>query len=133
MGIIAKKAQLASVNPTNWHYLQAYLAARKDQPILRIYTQNIDGIEDLFITTKARNAEMKATTPDLVVYLHGNLRWARCRTCKTYETLQPDYYKENDNPQCQHCHRQRRNNERLKSMKALVQIERSGMGLEVFC
>jgi NAD-dependent SIR2 family protein deacetylase len=74
MGIIAKKVQLALVNPTNWHHLQAYLVGRKDQPVLRIYTQNIDGIEDSFISTKAQNAEMKATTPDLVVYLHRNLR-----------------------------------------------------------
>jgi NAD-dependent SIR2 family protein deacetylase len=117
MGDIAEKAQLASANPTSWHHLQAHLAERNDQPVLRIYTQNIDGIEDSFLSTKVQNPKTDALEADIVVYLHGNLRWARCRKCNCYEMLDPRLYQTNANVRCPKCIRKSRNNSRLKNLE----------------
>mmetsp|Transcript_32026 Transcript_32026/g.48701 ORF Transcript_32026/g.48701 Transcript_32026/m.48701 type:complete len:474 (-) Transcript_32026:153-1574(-) len=57
------------VEPSDSHRFLALL--EKQGKLLRVYTQNIDGLE-----------EVAGVSPKRMVYAHGSLRWATCVKCK---------------------------------------------------
>ena len=57
------------VEPSDSHRFLALLE-KKDQ-LLRVYTQNIDGLEEVAGVSRKR-----------MVYAHGSLQWASCTRCK---------------------------------------------------
>jgi len=63
------KGEDVPVEPSDSHKLLAMLEKRK--MLLRVYTQNIDGLE-----------EVAGVSNSKIVYAHGSLRWATCTRCK---------------------------------------------------
>ena len=63
------KGEDVPVEPSDSHKLLAMLEKRK--MLLRVYTQNIDGLEDVAGVSHKK-----------IVYAHGSLRWATCTRCK---------------------------------------------------
>lgn len=57
------------VEPSDSHRFLALL--QKKGMLLRVYTQNIDGLE-----------QVAGVSPKKMVYAHGSLQWATCCTCK---------------------------------------------------
>jgi len=57
------------VEPSDSHRFLALL--QKEGMLLRVYTQNIDGLE-----------QVAGVSPKKMVYAHGSLQWATCCTCK---------------------------------------------------
>jgi NAD-dependent SIR2 family protein deacetylase len=62
------KGEDVEVEPSDSHKLLALLEKRK--MLLRVYTQNIDGLEDVAGVSHKK-----------IVYAHGSLRWATCTRC----------------------------------------------------
>jgi NAD-dependent SIR2 family protein deacetylase len=58
------------VEPSDSHRFLALL--QKKGMLLRVYTQNIDGLE-----------QVAGVSPKKIVYSHGSLQWATCLKCKT--------------------------------------------------
>jgi NAD-dependent SIR2 family protein deacetylase len=63
------KGEDVQVEPSDSHKLLAMLEKRK--MLLRVYTQNIDGLEDVAGVSSKK-----------IVYAHGSLRWATCTRCQ---------------------------------------------------
>lgn len=59
----------AIIQPSASHLFLAWL--EQTNRLLRVYTQNIDGLE-----------EAAGVSPNRVVYAHGSLRWAQCMKCR---------------------------------------------------
>jgi len=57
------------VEPSDSHRFLALL--QKKGMLLRVYTQNIDGLE-----------QVAGVSPKKMVYAHGSLQWATCCTCR---------------------------------------------------
>ena len=57
------------VEPSDSHRFLALLEKKKQ--LLRVYTQNIDGLEEIAGVSSQR-----------MVYAHGSLQWASCTKCK---------------------------------------------------
>lgn len=57
------------VEPSDSHRFLALL--QKKGMLLRVYTQNIDGLE-----------QVAGVSPKKMVYAHGSLQWATCCSCK---------------------------------------------------
>lgn len=89
MGQLAQKCQEASRDPTPFHHMLAYMAEQKDRTLHRIYTQNIDGIEDSFKFLAAGHPNFDLYKPPLTINKHGSLRWTVCRVCRHKAKLDP--------------------------------------------
>ncbi|KAJ9099741.1 hypothetical protein QFC21_003739 [Naganishia friedmannii] len=122
----------AKAEPTQTHILLRALEARpKLSPrggkkgrgegkgrLLRVYTQNIDGLEDKVglgngITAVVKKSILGAaappsssTTPPLIVKLHGSLSDSRCSLCQTTIPTTPEFtalYTAGTSPSCPTC------------------------------
>ncbi|KGG52748.1 hypothetical protein DI09_13p370 [Mitosporidium daphniae] len=77
LGMLKRLSDLAS--PTTTHSFFSFLSSSKK--LLRIYTQNIDGLE------------RKVTLPaEKIVYLHGSLEYLCCTICAYRQTFSNDNY-----------------------------------------
>ena len=66
----AKSLYPGSISPSPSHYFISLLERKKK--LLRLYTQNIDGLEHIAGISKSK-----------IVYAHGSLNWFYCMKCKT--------------------------------------------------
>jgi NAD-dependent histone deacetylase SIR2 len=87
--------------PTAFHHLVARLAA--EGRLLRLYTQNIDGIETS-LPPLATEVPLKHKAPwPRTVQLHGGLEKMMCQKCRHISNFEPDLFDGPTPPQCPEC------------------------------
>lgn len=93
---IATEAQ-----PTLFHQLLARLS--KEGRLLRLYTQNVDGIESSLppLATEVP-LDVKAPWPR-TIQLHGGLEKMVCHKCQHTSNFQPDLFEGSVPPECARC------------------------------
>ncbi|KAK6430293.1 hypothetical protein LTR95_013555 [Oleoguttula sp. CCFEE 5521] len=92
-----------SAKPTGFHYMLAKLAHEKR--LLRLYTQNIDGLEASFEPLKTRTSYGKDGSgkwPN-TVQVHGSLDYMMCTMCTKLTKLEPDIVSGSEAPVCKVC------------------------------
>ncbi|KAM5476290.1 hypothetical protein MauCBS54593_000975 [Microsporum audouinii] len=91
----------ASAKPTAFHHLLARLA--KEGRLLRLYTQNVDGIEASLPPLKTEAPlEVKGPWPT-TIQLHGGLDKMVCQKCSNSSRFEPELFKGPDPPLCGNC------------------------------
>ena len=95
----------AKATPTDGHRFLSHL--RDGRRLVRVYTQNIDGLEEeAGLRMYALDGTGAAAEGD-VVQLHGDLRWLRCGLCHAKFPLAPHMasYKRGEPVPCPDCRR----------------------------
>lgn len=94
-------SEKAKAKPTAFHRLLARLAA--EGRLLRLYTQNIDGIETS-LPPLATEVPLKHKAPwPRTIQLHGGLEKMMCQKCRHISDFQPDMFQGPTPPQCPEC------------------------------
>jgi NAD+-dependent protein deacetylase SIR2 len=94
-------SEMAKAKPTAFHRLVARLAA--EGRLLRLYTQNIDGIETS-LPPLATEVPLKHKAPwPRTIQLHGGLEKMMCQKCRHISDFQPDLFQGPTPPQCPEC------------------------------
>jgi len=102
----------AKARPTPGHHLLYHL--REGGRLLRVYTQNIDGLEEAAGLTMhaldggaTKASSGGAAAAGEVVQLHGDLRFLRCSVCQAKTPLSPHKasYKRGEPVPCSDCRR----------------------------
>lgn len=90
-----------TAKPTAFHRLVARLAA--EGRLLRLYTQNIDGIETA-LPPLATEVPLKHKAPwPRTIQLHGGLEKMMCQKCRHISNFQSDLFEGPTPPQCPEC------------------------------
>lgn len=94
-------SQIMAANPTQFHLLIASLA--EEGRLLRLYTQNIDGIDTQLEPLKTEIPLPSQKPWPKTIQLHGNLRTVRCLGNPThrFDFDQNDF--QDDEPMCRIC------------------------------
>ena len=94
----------ARARPTPGHAFLNHL--RESRRLLRVYTLNIDGLEELAgLKMHPLGVGTTGAAEGDVVQLHGDLRWLRCGLCHTRVLLAPHKtsYKRGTPVPCPEC------------------------------
>lgn len=90
-----------AAKPTAFHHLMARLA--QDGRLLRLYTQNVDGIE-ASLPPLATEVPLGVKGPwPRTIQLHGGLEKMVCQKCRHTSSFQPDLFQGPDPPLCPAC------------------------------
>lgn len=90
-----------AAQPTAFHHLLARLA--KDGRLLRLYTQNVDGIESSLPPLETQiPLGVKGPWPR-TIQLHGGLTKMMCQKCRHTSDFQADLFQGPDPPLCPAC------------------------------
>ena len=102
--------RIEGASPTQFHLVIAALA--KEARLLRLYTQNIDGIDtQLPLMNTLIPLPLKGPWPK-TVQLHGNLRTIRCLKDPTHlAPFDPALFGPGSLPGCTECEKDERENE----------------------
>lgn len=91
----------ANAKPTLFHRLLARLA--KDNRLLRLYTQNVDGLENCLEPLKTEvPLSHKAPWPR-TIQLHGGLEKMMCQKCRHISNFEPHLFDGPTPPLCPQC------------------------------
>ncbi|KAI5304788.1 hypothetical protein KEM56_005926 [Ascosphaera pollenicola] len=91
----------SNAHPTLFHHLMARLA--KEGRLLRLYTQNVDGIETSLPPLRTEvPLNTKAPWPR-TIQLHGGLEMMVCQKCRHTSPFQPELFSGPTPPLCDHC------------------------------
>jgi len=112
----AKSLYPGTIQPSPSHYFIKLLEKKKK--LLRVYTQNIDGLENVAGISQKK-----------IVYAHGSMNWARCVKCKKKiesQRIQKEVMK-GIVPYCQEPFRKKQNSSKIKnqSVKPNLKDEKS--------
>ena len=100
--MVRKLSKLSeTAKPTQFHRLIARLA--KENRLLRLYTQNVDGLENSLGPLKTQvPLSHKAPWPR-TVQLHGGLEKMMCQKCRHISDFQPHLFEGPEPPPCPEC------------------------------
>ena len=100
--MVRKMSRLSEdAKPSAFHRLVARLAA--EGRLLRLYTQNIDGIETS-LPPLATEVPLKHKAPwPRTIQLHGGLEKMMCQKCRHISNFQPDLFNGPTPPPCPEC------------------------------
>ncbi|OJD18827.1 hypothetical protein AJ78_01159 [Emergomyces pasteurianus Ep9510] len=91
----------ASAQPTAFHHLLARLA--KDGRLMRLYTQNVDGIETS-LPPLATEVPLGVKAPwPRTIQLHGGLEKMVCQKCRHTSDFEAELFQGPDPPLCRKC------------------------------
>ncbi|EEH45766.1 uncharacterized protein PADG_01916 [Paracoccidioides brasiliensis Pb18] len=91
----------ASAKPTAFHHLLARLA--KDGRLMRLYTQNVDGIETS-LPPLATEVPLSVKAPwPRTIQLHGGLEKMVCQKCRHTSDFEAELFQGPDPPLCRKC------------------------------
>ncbi|OJD21948.1 hypothetical protein ACJ73_06709 [Blastomyces percursus] len=91
----------ASAQPTAFHHLLARLA--KDGRLMRLYTQNVDGIETS-LPPLATQVPLGVKAPwPRTIQLHGGLEKMVCQKCRHTSDFEAELFQGPDPPLCRKC------------------------------
>ncbi|PGG96374.1 hypothetical protein AJ79_09614 [Helicocarpus griseus UAMH5409] len=91
----------ASAEPTAFHHLLARLA--KDGRLMRLYTQNVDGIETS-LPPLATEVPLGVKAPwPRTIQLHGGLEKMVCQKCRHTSDFEAELFQGPDPPLCRKC------------------------------
>lgn len=91
----------SSAQPTLFHHFLARLA--KEGRLMRLYTQNVDGIETS-LPPLATEVPLPVKQPfPLTIQLHGGLEKMVCQKCRNTSDFQPEIFEGPDPPLCPAC------------------------------
>jgi NAD-dependent histone deacetylase SIR2 len=99
--------------PTRFHELLVALAM--DQRLLRLYTQNVDGIDVALEPLKTESPLPVRKPWPKTVQLHGTIREMICQLCYEKYPIEPDRFNGAEPPACLNC--QKNDSERRKDGK----------------
>ncbi|KAL1607682.1 hypothetical protein SLS60_002617 [Paraconiothyrium brasiliense] len=94
--------QTKNAQPTAFHHLLATLA--HEGRLLRLYTQNVDGIDTSLPPLKTRVPLPKKNPWPKTVQLHGSLEYMVCSKCHTVSEFDPEIFDGPAPPACPSCH-----------------------------
>ena len=93
--------QTKTAQPTAFHHLLATLAHQGR--LLRLYTQNVDGIDTSLPPLKTKVPLPKKNPWPKTVQLHGSLEYMVCSKCHTVSDFDPDLFDGPAPPACPSC------------------------------
>lgn len=93
--------QTKNARPTAFHHLLATLA--HEGRLLRLYTQNVDGIDASLPPLKTEVPLPKKNPWPKTVQLHGSLEYMVCSKCHTVSDFDPDLFDGPVPPACPSC------------------------------
>ncbi len=91
----------ASAKPTLFHRLVARLA--KENRLLRLYTQNVDGLENGLEPLKTETPLSHKAPWPRTIQLHGGLEKMMCQKCRHISDFEPHLFEGPDPPPCPEC------------------------------
>ena len=98
---MSRMSEKAKAKPTAFHRLVARLAA--EGRLLRLYTQNIDGIETA-LPPLATEVPLKHKAPwPRTIQLHGGLEKMICQKCRHISNFEAELFEGPTPPQCPEC------------------------------
>lgn len=90
-----------SAKPTLFHRLVARLA--KENRLLRLYTQNVDGLENDLEPLKTETPLSHKAPWPRTIQVHGGLEKMVCQKCRHISDFQPHLFEGPDPPPCPEC------------------------------
>ncbi|KAI5284293.1 hypothetical protein KEM54_001454 [Ascosphaera aggregata] len=100
--MVRKLSSMASnAAPTLFHHLMARLA--KEGRLLRLYTQNVDGIETSLPPLRTEVPLNTRAPWPRTIQLHGGLEKMVCQKCRHTSPFEPDLFSGPTPPSCDRC------------------------------